>query len=470
MRLKLWALVLLACVAMPSAAAGAKLEGKVLDAAGLRNVRSYCVDISRLVASRAYLVTETMKRESGPSILPLPPGARAQQPPLPDSSSCSPQARVITIWKAGSPYENGLPDKVIPAGLKLRAKSLGCVIGFEVFPAAGFADRFFAAFKRHEEPDVLAVENLGVIYGVTIRSGEYINFGGGIVRRTPAVIEGVASKEAIFRVLEEVSGSLAGLDEARNWEFLLRTSRNHNAARLLVLRPPECGVSRDVPPLPAHLLNLIGPAVQAYLGGTGAIKRFEDADHLKTVITDPWPYHVSETKVCGYWGTSRLAFVQTDSTYHAADSLGWVTSLLVLRKHEGKWRLLAASVDPVTNDEFVKEIPKIVARTRKPSAPSAAPRPAELLTPREEGLAGGKRIRAFRWRPSPSADVVAEVAEFARNGDTRLFVRLRSHHQLRTAQIYAEKLPEVHGEWQWRVLSISDSGAVAFSAPKSFTY
>ncbi len=465
MRLKLWALVILACMAMPSAAAEAKLESKVLDAA-LRNVRSYRVDISSLPVSRAYLVRETMKRECGPSILPLPPGAHAQQPPLPDSARCSPQARVITVWKVGSPYENGLPDKAISEDLKLRVKSLGCAIRVEVFPAVGFANRFFAAFERHQEPDVLAVEYLGVIYGVTIRPGGYTRWGG--VWRTPAYIGGIASTEAISRALEDVSGSLAGLDEGPSWEFLLRTSRNYNVVRSLALRPPECGVRRVVPSMPGGLLDLIRPVVRG-LGGV-APKDHDDVDRLNTVIIDPWPSQVGETKVCGYWGTSRLAFVQTDSTYQAADSLGWVTALLIFRKQQGKWGLLAASIDPITNDGFVKEVPKIVARIRKTSAPSVIPRPADLLAPREEGPAGSRRISTFRWRPSPSGDVVAEVAEFARNGDARLFVKLMSRDHLRAAQISAEKLPVVHGEWRWRVWSISDWGAVAFSAPKSFTY
>src|SRR5580704_3601984 len=78
----------------------------------------------------------------------------------------------------------------------------------------------------------LAAENKGTISGITMRSGEYEDLvHGGIVKRTPAAIEGIGSKEAIFGALENVLGSLGGLDSARSWEFLLRTSRNHNAAR-----------------------------------------------------------------------------------------------------------------------------------------------------------------------------------------------------------------------------------------------
>jgi len=404
------------------------------------------------------------------SVVLLLPGAQAQQPPLADSLTCSPEARVITVWKVGSPYEIGLPPKAISADLKLRADSLGCAIRVEVFPPVGFADRFFAAFQEHQEPDILAVENKGVIFGITMRSGEYEDlFHGGIVKRTPAAIEGIASKEAILRALEGVSGSLAGLNDARSWEFLLRTSRNHNAARLLALRSPDCGARRVVASMPGDLLNLVSPVVRGYLGGAATVKSYDDADRLSTVITDPWLYKVGETKVCGYWGTNHLVFVQTDSTYEAADSLGWVSALVIFREEEGKWKFLAGSADPVSNDEFV-EVPKIVAKIGKPWMPGVAPQPAELLAPRDaEGSAVGKPIRAFRWQPSSSSDVVAEVAEFARNGDARLFVRLTSLDHLRPAQLSVE-LPIVHGEWQWRVWSISDSGAIAFSDPKSFTY
>jgi hypothetical protein len=164
----------------------------------------------------------------------------AQQQPLPGSQTCSPQAKAITVWKVGSPYQNGAPGKAISAELKLKAKSLGCTIEVEVFPAVGFADAFFAAFEKHQEPDVLVVENKGVISGITMRSEESINLANGNpIVRSPAAIEGIASNGAIFRALEAVPGSLAGLDDARSWAFLLRTSRNHNAARLLSLRSPD---------------------------------------------------------------------------------------------------------------------------------------------------------------------------------------------------------------------------------------
>lgn len=163
----------------------------------------------------------------------------AQQQPLPSSVTCSQQTKAITVWKVGSPYYEGAPGKAISTDLKIKAKSLGCTIQVETFPAVRFADSFFAAFENHHEPDVLVVENKGVISGITMLSGESVILdNGATARRTPAAIEGIASNEAVSRALEATLRSPGGLDDARNWVFLLRTSRNHDAARLWLFAPP----------------------------------------------------------------------------------------------------------------------------------------------------------------------------------------------------------------------------------------
>jgi len=166
----------------------------------------------------------------------------AQQQPLPSSVTCSPQAKAITVWKVGSPYYEGAPGKAISHDLEMKAKSLGCTIQVGTFPAVRFADSFFAAFDKHQEPDVLVVENMGVISGITMRSEKSVKLdNGAIAKRTPAAIEGIASHEAISLALEAVPQSPGGLDDARNWVFLLRTSRNHDAAQSWISAPPHSG-------------------------------------------------------------------------------------------------------------------------------------------------------------------------------------------------------------------------------------
>jgi hypothetical protein len=76
--------------------------------------------------------------------------------------------------------------------------------------------------------------------------------------------------------------------------------------------------------------------------------------------------------------------------------------------------------------------------------------------------AAGQRFGNFTWRPSASQNVVAEIVEFAYENDPRLFLTLRQTN-LTTEQISDEQLWTSLSEWKWRVWSINDAGAVAFS-------
>jgi hypothetical protein len=397
------------------------------------------------------------------------PAAQAQQKASPNSQ---PDGKIIIVWKVGNPYQNGGPTKTVSPDLSLGAEALGYKIRVETFPAVSFADEFFSAFQKRQEPDILEIDNLGLIYGIAMRS-DMTYRDGAPVPRTPAVIPGIESSKEIREALEKVTESLAGLQDDRGFEYLIRTSRNYKAAKYLALRSPECGVSHNRQSLPKDLETLIAPVIKAYLGGTGAIKGFDDADRLHTVVTDPRQSQVSETRVCGYWGSDHLAFVQTASAYESVDTLGWLTVLLIFRKQQCDWRFLAGSADPISNNEFAKKIPKIVSRIEKSNTPGNRPMPAKLLAPEDGKIpraAARGPFRKFRWQPSPSSDVVAEVTEFASNHDARLFVWFRSGDHSLPAQIPAGKLPITHGEWQWRVWSISDSGEIAFSDSRSFSH
>ncbi|MFZ0962094.1 MAG: hypothetical protein WAO35_14420 [Terriglobia bacterium] len=74
MCLKLWICVALACAAVPAAAPRVKLAGKVLDAATLSGVRTYCIDTSTLKGTLYSLdspperfdVGDLIERESRP--------------------------------------------------------------------------------------------------------------------------------------------------------------------------------------------------------------------------------------------------------------------------------------------------------------------------------------------------------------------------------------------------------------------
>ncbi len=66
MRLRSWMGLVLVCGALPLKAAGKKLAGKVLDVAAFGQIRSYCIDTSRLPGWEAIDVRDLVKTESKP--------------------------------------------------------------------------------------------------------------------------------------------------------------------------------------------------------------------------------------------------------------------------------------------------------------------------------------------------------------------------------------------------------------------
>jgi len=101
---------------------------------------------------------------------------------------------------------------------------------------------------------------------------------------------------------------------------------------------------------------------------------------------------------------------------------------------------------------------------------SDRPLPAVILSPADQAFpvpSVGERFGNFTWQPSTSADVVAEVIEFAPMGDDRLFFKLRpaggSNGQVSVGQLFS-----TGGPWRWRVWSISNGGGVSFSEARGF--
>jgi hypothetical protein len=270
--------------------------------------------------------------------------------------------------------------------------------------------------------------------------------------------------------LLRVTESLGAL-EARSWQYLIRTSPNFEAARTLALRPPECGASADAA-LPQELSEIAMRAARAYLENDPSLRNLEDPDRLHTSVREPKERRVETVKACGYWGTDHLAFVPAIASYTSPGTIGWVSRQMVFRKLSDQWRLLAASTDPVSNKSFVSEIPAIVSLITKTWTPGNVPEPPSILSPPDgqyPAAAPGNRFGDFSWHPSPSSGEVAEVIEFAYNDDARLITVFFSGPAPATEHCSAGLLWHSPGTWRWRVWSISESGSVSFSQPRSFT-
>jgi hypothetical protein len=369
----------------------------------------------------------------------------------------APQAgtKVITVWKVGNPHTGGTPDTAVPPSLELAAEKLGYGLRVEAFPIRGFASLFFRAFENRQPPDILVFNNYGVLEGISTPIGSFT---------------GIGTDPEIHAALLKVTESLAPL-EKRGWQYLIRTSPNFVAAQALALRPPECAADLEGA-LPAELGDIAMQAARAYLENSPSLRNFEDPDHLHTSVTEPKERHVDTIKACGYWGTDHLAFVPTIASYTSPGTIGWVSTLMALRKLSDQWRVLAASTDPVSNKSFVSEIPAVVRLITKPWTPSNTTEPPSLLSPPDgqfPAAAPGERFGDFSWHPSPSGGEVAEIVEFAYQNDARLFAIFFSGPAPATEHCSAGLLWTVRGTWRWRVWSISESGAMSFSQPRFFT-
>ncbi len=203
----------------------------------------------------------------------------------PTPTELSPEERLITVWKVGDPYQGETPDTKISPDLQQSAEKMGLTIIVKAFPAVGFAQRFFDAFEKGQEPDVVAIDNYGIIRGITTRLGEFT---------------GIASDKTIREQLVEVTESLDGLERPNTygikngWKFLVMSSEHSKAARLLVLRSPECSQRWNLAPLTQDLQESANPIARAYLqGDRKSLASFEDPERLHTDRANPMQFNLS---------------------------------------------------------------------------------------------------------------------------------------------------------------------------------
>lgn len=378
---------------------------------------------------------------------------------------------VLVVWEAGSPQSDQPPSNNVPPSLQLRAESMGLQLQIRTFPARGFAQEFHKAFAAHREPDIVAVEN-----GASIDGPE----------NNPSGIVGIASYPEVRRSLVQVNGSLIELAGVRGGrQFLVSTSEHAEAARRFALRPPDCDllVAAETS-LPPDLQQAAMEIADAYLRSPAQTTAWDDPDRLATEGTRWDSVNATETKTCSYWGNDRLAFVSLLATFEhegyegqphpvslaQGPLIGQMPILLVLRRRGAQWLLLAASSDPWSNEPFLREIQAFSKLLHGSASKQTSMAPAKLLSP-DDGKSpvpdAGQRFGDFTWQPSPSSDVVAQIAEFAYQNDDRLFF-LPNQFGGALDRVSDGLVWNAESIWKWRVWSISDTGAIAFSDYRTF--
>ena len=389
-------------------------------------------------------------------------------------ASPKPNGKLIRVWTVGSPHTNALPPAVVPAELQRKAQSLGYTIEVETFKAIGFADRFRQALQEHNEPEVLTFDNYGIVWGIKTPLGSF---------------EGVGLDPRVASSLVLVHEALASLQK-RGWVMLLRSAVNYEAAKILSVQPPVCdpqaGPTADSPDVEPELRQAQHKAVfftRAYLAcDLAALSISSDESRLgRECFLPESDVQVETVKACRVSGNRNLAFVPLVSNFSAqlrgsvaiqglvhGMELGQKSILAVLRNQSGVWRLLAITDDPVNTVLRRPLTTQSVDRSLDDGQTiGITPEPARLLAPEGVQLPRTAPYVDLNWQPSPSTEVVGQVAEFMwgkdRNfGLTRLFFLPARESKLSSGYLMNA------GSTVWRVWSITKSGDVVFSEQRTF--
>jgi hypothetical protein len=278
--------------------------------------------------------------------------------------------------------------------------------------------------------------------------------------------------------------------------MLVRTASEYEAAKALALRQPACAsAAPGVGKLTPDEIRVAGDTA------SGAARAYIDCDarHLAALSDEArlgnrcfLPNHDSRAdvmKVCSVSGNRNLVFVSMITSFAAkrrapqipgrnyaswltpAD-LGHKTLLAILRRSNEGWRLLTISSDPLPSVD-----PSIPAKIRTMSSlledeviDDDVTQPAQLLT--NDGVypvpETGQRFGDFRWRPSASPEVFAQLAEFTMLSGDRELTRLFFFNN-RDAQVSSGWLMGgAHTGYRWRVWSVARNGIVTLSETRSF--
>jgi len=393
-------------------------------------------------------------------------------------SSVNRQTGVIRVWKIGSPHSGDLPKTVIPGMLQHEAEKLNYTIEIKAFRTAGFAKRFSEALEQHNEPEVIAFDNFGVLTGMTTDLGRF---------------EGILADERVPASLVMVRESLEGLQSA-GWVMLVRTARNYEAAKTLAIRWPTCnsagrGVVTGL--TPEELKSAQDAAIaaaRAYLTcDAPRLASLSDDARLGVQCFLPGAdRRVDAVELCSISGNRNLIFASLISSFEAERGalptcgedwlpsaiLGHQSLLAILRRTNSGWQLLTISDDRLSvNASTVLQFQRLAALLRNGlENQEAAAHSPQLVS--MDGIypraAPGNRFGDFVWRPSTSADIVGQVAEFTGVFTDREFTRLfplsADEGQLSTGKL----MGDIGSPFQWRVWAITKNGAVVFSERRSF--
>jgi hypothetical protein len=367
---------------------------------------------------------------------------------------------VVHVWKIGSPHRGDAPVATIPSSLDAEAHRLGFELQMRVFRARDFASAFFSARVTNDEPDILVIDNMGHINGITTPLGSF---------------DGIASDPNVAGVLVKVSESLNEF-QPTPWEYLIRTSKHHAQARALATRKIDC---RSTWPdaVGSAVLKTAEQAVVAYfLDDKSTYTGLVNGDPADTAIHLPHePRSITDIHVCDGWGTDRLAFMQVVAAFEGQDEIGYRTFLAAVASSVGgepRALMLGGSTTiiptlrrdaaPFSTDTTGSVVQPPIVDTPEDGA-TASRMPPETR-PMMSWIARGAAFCLIEWQFGQGTGEKWEGSGFA-------FVR-NGPETSRDGAAVTMRAPFGVGRQphRWRVWAISDRGDVARSPWRTLFY
>jgi len=375
--------------------------------------------------------------------------------------------KTIHIWSVGSPHDGNIPKLDVPKELSEIAKSKGYYIEPMSYPAKGFADLFFDAISKNLEPEILVINNWGILDGIETKLGKFT---------------GIRSNMQVADSLILVSESIFSLNLGP-YTMLISSSENYVKAKEIATWPPNCTNERNskfkIDNEASDLAKAAIDAIESYYNcDLERIKQLTDKICLNKGCyfdkADKKEIHVKNINVCDVYNNSKLAFVELkysieqNITYknENAHTIGHETSLVVLRNVDNNWKSLI-----ITNDRtsiFTDSIPRLFKLSDSGTDIAKSINPAVLIT--EDGIhprpTDGRRFGDFKWKPSGSKNIVSEIIEFNYGHGSRLFFSFDINQSV--GKISTGKLFSPGDVWRWRVLSVASDGTVVSSQSHGF--
>ncbi|MFC1890300.1 peptidoglycan DD-metalloendopeptidase family protein, partial [Thermodesulfobacteriota bacterium] len=366
------------------------------------------------------------------------------------------QGSTVTIWRVGCPYRGDVPTASIQGDVEAIFQGMGLNvrvrgIGADAFPAA-----FLQAFNGSDETDLPDI----------VTGTNYMP------------VEKVMAHEDVAASMVYLSKSpLEAIDPI---VLLVKTSPNHGGAFYGALHDDMSGIVRgeDTASLDGQLQSvddfqtlraLNYQAMYAYVrGGAELLSSLANPDMIEIAWPpghEPRGIAVAGMRPLCFLGNPRLVAAIGKASFLWEKAIGFKYTVSMWMKEQNGWRLLCITDDPRSLDMAVDEFPRIAhgLNLGQPMSPV----PAQLVSPADGAYpepSGGERFGDFLWRPSSSANMVAEIAEFHYGRANRLVLPDRG------TRVSTGELWSTGGPWKWRIWSIGRNGEVTFSEARGFRH